>query len=600
MKKNQKGYTLMEMMMVITIMVMISISVMEDLIAESAQVRARTLGVEISEFARGLSGFVGYYAGVYPGGIDPMDSPGDGDVIAGVNFLKNGANCSASETTSAGDPGAAIGFIANCSFLSNLIVPARDEATTYGHLKFETTFTRTLTGAGSNPFGLEAITYVDAFQDANAADGSERFFNSEMGTAALIAGGFNPTVGNAIDSAYSVYFCVTEVGTSAEYTAVCAGNVNKIAIVVNNDASTSTWLRTDGSNTMNASIEFRAESGPGTEYLQAIENLKSIVLTQNDGTIGAGKLAIGTLIGDPIFELDETSLSLHKGALLVLDADGFISVNDGYIYAKEEIISESGVESPVYLPYSDNTADTANNSDYRMIIDGDTELKDIGVKSVSFGLNPGASGRAQNGSNASLNTGDSGKGIDFRADNIYLSPLTDSNVKLKGNAQVGGFQIAMSDGRYKSLADLLPRYQFLGATSFSAARNVYKSTYTALGCRASDLKIIVVPQSHRVASTFSTNALLKMRSAENAMNMGTVLKSGYHHIFNGYALRDVNGHAAYGNSLVDVRNYSDRWYVRVYTNGAASSGNAYRNTFVEGSGIAQIYCYNSIDRRVLP
>lgn len=598
--KKQEGYTLLELIMVIAIMTMISITVMQDRLNEVTQLKAKTLGVEIGNFASGLGSYVDYYSGRDPAEPGNAASPSNGMVKSGVNFLK-------SSTCGLANGGVEdIGFIPSCEFLSHSKAQF-NEKTTFGNLGFETTFIRD--NSLPEPFRLEAITHIDSLV---GVDG--RLMDAEMGIAATVAGGIRVAADGTASVPHVAVYCMTKTGGNALYNKICAdtpsgSNVGKIGLYVGQDAAASPYLRTDGGNKMLNTIEFDAAID---HLLRTIENLSYIQLFSDPSTGNVGRLSIGEDIRNPIFKLDKKTLDVITTDTVNFQTpkmqlkNGYLLVDTGYIHAaKGSISSMRSVEAPVFLPatdqngYSNGTSAINPNANigYKLVIDGKTELKDVGVDTVAFGKS--RTDRAGNGGISKIETKNgSPTALKVKSNELNLESIN-SSFKLTGDVNVADFNVQMMDNSFKSLSELLPRYTFLGAQSIETyggrASTVSKSPYEALGCNRSDLKIIVTPQSAFVSGIQHTTA-----NWVEIDWVGVQAAPGYS-IGGGktYQLDNPTKGLTYGNLVVDVTDKGSSWSVLVDTTAAAESGvgdSNYVRTYRGGNALAQIYCLNNVMR----
>lgn len=584
---------MLELCIVMGIMVIMSLSTMQASLTEIRHAKARTLGIQLATFASGLGSYLNFYAGIDPTLSSSENeyaqySPEDNSTQKGVNFLKS-SSCSASETSDKGD--VSIGFISNCSFLSHTNDTDLDEKTDYGHLSFTTTFTRTDSGLDDSPYALTSVTYLSELKGEN-----DNAMKEESAIAALVAGGVQSSdTTSEVTAPYSVVYCVTEDTAKDTLNDVCNGHQDQIAVVVSTDASSAPYLRTDGGNMMLNRIKFN----PDMEATrQAITNLTSIILTDDDSdtTTLAGGLTIGQTVTDPILQIDASETSLAKGHLLVEDSDGYLSVSNGWIHANKTIISDTQMESPIYLPYSDSDGTTDNTSNYKIVIDGDSEMSNVGVSKLYLGSTPTGTGRT-NSSYPSIAPTSTNKGMKLTGDSVTMGGLSATTAALEGYVDVSNFNVLMSDGSYKTLATLLPRYTFLGATALTGtgySYTLYKSPYVLLGCDSDDLKVIVTPQNAIIQSTYSnTSNYLSTTWSQLSAASGYSTRS-----VTSYSPLALTGQAAYGNLMTTVSNNGTYWTIKVYSNGASSSGNSYasNSSFLRGSAIASVYCYNDVNR----
>ncbi|MEZ9709243.1 type II secretion system protein [Vibrio breoganii] len=614
-KKNQIGTTLLELIFVMGMMGVMATSVVQDKIAENAQLRARSLGGEIATFSRGLASFTGYYAAIDP--LTDINSPLDGDMREGVDWLKSN-NCDPTLSTATGLSG--VGFIPQCSFLSHPTNISRDNKTTFGNLGVETHFKRTTSGTGENI--LIGTAYFDVLNETYTIGDEtglspEKIMIAESGIAAIVAGGYNTDALSNNYSSYSVMFCIpsTAGNSNALWQEVCPGNDWKIAVTTAHDAESNSWLRTDGSNYMNNMISWN----PGiADELKGISNITNILLADTGGNYTGmeGSLAIGYDVAAPFIRMNEDNIDILRSNLVLTDANldlynssvivhdgnigveyGYISVDYGNIEANagtvtaDELVAATNSRSPVYMPPEPASG---VDSGHQVILDGESEMEHVGAQGVYFASNP--AGRAGNASVSSI-TANSDTSMEVRSDKVTYtqnSPAPSGEINrttLSGTFDVRNFNLIGNDGTKEfALSSVLPRYTHLGSSHVSNTggyTRIDKSPYEALGCARNDLKILVTP-THVYSNT--------VFNASTSTSGGTGWRSLYSTTGipnTGYSIYNPNYFDGIGIHYVDIANYSTYWNVQILSPKTSSGA---LGATRRGKGVANIYCLNEIAR----
>lgn len=289
-KRKQSGYTLIELVFVITIVGIMMLLEIERKQIEMDQMRARQLGIELFKH----SGAVEKYVAANSGKIDQLVEQGELGEKTGVDWLR-AATCQV--------PGTATTEYASCDFLQ-----ANNGRTTFGGLTFTTDISVSAEGA------LGAITTLSEL----TVDG--RHAGDLSGLAALVASGASSIGQNDpsfATSASKVHYCVS--ATSAP---ICAGRAGRIVIASANNSSTNQWLRVDHGNNMQNIIEFDAGVA-GTESATgfSLRQIKNVARIFNSGTDYDGDGVIDTT--EPLF-LGSRGTPLHPtlaSAGVIVDAD---------------------------------------------------------------------------------------------------------------------------------------------------------------------------------------------------------------------------------------------------------------------------------------
>ncbi len=556
----------MELMIVIAIMTVVSLGVMQDKIAETAQLRAKTLGNQIATIATALESYTTYYSGA----ASATGSPSSGSTKTGINFLKSNT-CSGSETTSRGQ--ISVGFLPDCGFLSNLSSTDRDQKTTFGNLGFKTTFTRSTASAGNPGTILRATTVLDPLTDPNG-----NIMMRESGLAALVAGGM--TTSNPGGAGYRVVYCVTTGGGDATYNQMCSGNAGKIVIMTSADATANIWLRTDGQNTMNNLITFGTSV---SSNLRGIANINKLVLPSGSSTLSIEQNSTAFV------DIGTSNVKIINSNLAVSGTGNVEVQGTGYIKSNTSVVAKTSMQSDVYLPYLGSGNEKSTTSGYRMEIDGRTELKDVGLNGLYLGTNTNRSNTKSGARIVAKNNTE----VEFASNTIEINPVTSSQTaaNLTGDVNVANLNVKMLDGNTKSLSELLPRYTLLAVTPVTgqnaSANRVYKSTYTALGCDVDDLKPVLVPTGMNIQGYLKTDGEW---AGFNATSVDGITVSGQV-----YSITDPGSFITYGEVIAYVSDYTTYW--RPIIDGlsvGAKHSQRYQFQNRYGNGLLHVYCQNDV------
>ncbi|MEZ9709244.1 hypothetical protein AB4254_11245 [Vibrio breoganii] len=608
-KTSQLGTTLLELVLVLGVMGVISTTLIKDRLNALTQAQATNLGMEIAIFANGLASYTKEFAGLSP--ILNPSAPSDGDIFTGVNWLKS-VDCDLAETTSTGL--SVKGFINDCRFLSNTDVVDYDEKTSFGELEFTTTFTRELGFEGGDS-RLVATAYLDMFVpddvtfDINGVP--DLVMTKESGIAALVASGMSVSSNIANSDNYSVIFCIPSMAAvdNALWNQLCLGHDWQIAITTAHDSSTSPWLRTDGGNFMNNLVTFNPTIN---EDVRALANITNILLTDTAGdyTGMEGSLAIGQDPAAPFIRMNGDNIDILRSNLSLQDAElrlegnstlkvefGDINIKTGDLITNNtdidvnygQVRADSIVATDrMRADYFVDLTGGANN--YHMRPDQDSEFNNLGVQGLYFGDTVGA--RANN--NVPSITSNSTTEINISADNINHTPNSATGggqlnrTEWEGTFDLRDFNILNSSGNGSiPITSALPRYTHLGSTVVQNTTTINKSTFSALGCLQTNLKILVTPT--HVYQNLSINASTSASGGNGWRSLVPLI--GANSI--GYSIYASNRLDGIGHFNTEIVDNGASWTARIIsreTSKGAISATRY------GRGIANVYCLNEIAR----
>lgn len=314
---SSKGFSLIELMLVLVIIAGLAILDLQRKTVESYQVNARNLGVEIFRISNGVQNWISHNAG----NTETLSNNGGIGVKTGFNWLKS-SSCGGSSEKS---------FLP-CDFLSGT-----SGLTTFGKLSATTT----VTDAGNGV--LEAVTVFDELLFQGSSD------YSLSGIAALVASGAW-SVGQSDPSLFTsdatIKFCIT-----AQAMPACAGRVGRIVVVSTTQSLNDRWLRVDHGNNMQNAIEFD-KSVTGTDtwgYGFSLRQIKNVARIYNEGNgadvDGDGLPDDALFLGKRGAPLPSTVLDVgvvvdaDQATLGKLDAFGDITANSADLVA---IASDNG------------------------------------------------------------------------------------------------------------------------------------------------------------------------------------------------------------------------------------------------------------------
>lgn len=499
--KSQSGFTLLELMLVLSIIAGLSILEIQDAILKAEQRSAAQLGAEIHMVTSGVQKYVAWKSG--------SQSTLPSAPQNGVSWLF-GDKCNTG-TASRDNPD----FISLCGFLQNA---SGDEYTTFGKLGITTTFTPD----PSNNY-LEAITVFDELkvQGEHRADlaGLAAMVASGMPTAA--EGATNPQMTSDV----FVTYCI-EGGRRDGIFANCTGYDRQIIAITTNSSASDRWLRTDNGNTMKNILEFDAtvngtESGTGFS-LRQIKNVAR--LYNNNGTdplmLGAGgrapTMADVGVVSDANTEILGQFKVTHGDITVETDPGTGLG---GNIYADKDIKSGNNIEAA-----NDITAGNDLNVKNNALIEKDTTTSRIfDFDDPTFYVNPnedsnlrditaetsvipdmesttiksiGPKIEVQGNSEVEISTSSSAGKITLDADTIDM--LT---AKIRGNLDISDVVVRNSRGNRVRLIDALPNKSLKETYVVSMSSNrryVPKPNCSARSAGgtttvAGDPQIVVVP-----------------------------------------------------------------------------------------------------------
>ncbi|PTH78996.1 polymer-forming cytoskeletal protein [Aeromonas veronii] len=292
---KNKGFTLLELMLVIGITTSMAVVTFQDKMLETEQSQARRLGMEIFQYNSAVQNYLAHQSGSQ----DPSLIQGKHN---GVNWLKS---------TKCG--GEASREWLSCSFLSH-----SGGKTTLGRLNFNTEIKYDPTA------GLTGRTVMSKLELGDSKE--ERA--DLAGLAALIASGAYTVSerGGAVTAQDStIAYCPDTVVTSSINT-VCQGDKGSIVMLSRNLSESDRWLRVDHGNVMQSALEFRTgDPTPASQAdIQAIDSvsrqIRNVARIYNLGSGNSNGESDNLYLGKKHGDAAKAMVTLPNNAVVV-DAD---------------------------------------------------------------------------------------------------------------------------------------------------------------------------------------------------------------------------------------------------------------------------------------
>lgn len=294
---KNKGFTLLELLLVIGITTSMAVVTFQDKMLETEQSQARRLGMEIFQYNSAVQNYLAHQSGQQ----NPASVAG---TFKGVNWLKS---------TSCG--GMADKAWLSCNFLSH-----SGGKTTLGRLGFTTEIKY------DPSVGLTGRTVMDKLSLGSGSSTQERADLS--GLAALVASGAYAVSedGKAVRAQDStVAYCPDTAGTSP-INAVCQGDKGSIVMLSRNLSAADRWLRVDHGNAMQNALEFRTgDPTPASQTdIQAIDSvsrqIRNVARIYNLGSSNSNGESDNLYLGKRYGNAAKSMATLPSNAV-VIDAD---------------------------------------------------------------------------------------------------------------------------------------------------------------------------------------------------------------------------------------------------------------------------------------
>lgn len=339
---KNKGFTLIELMLVLVIISVLYVAYAQTLVEEANQLSARKLGTqELYVYNNAVQKYLSANASV-----DPVTITGTNN---GVNWLKS--------TACPSGLGTANDSYLDCNFLSGT-----GGLTTVGQMSFTTEITYNAAPVGVEPKGLNARTVLSRM--ATLAPGETGA--GTLGLASMVASAaFLAPDPGANNDPGTVIYCPNLTPFPAPLAPYCGAERDQVVMFGHNDRTNDTWLRVDHGNVMRDVLEAKS---PGSTTMDPssdtdIDNidsrnrrhLRNFSRIYNLGPTGdnAGNenLILGKRLGNAI------APTLADSGVII-DADMEIFGNlivDGDITASGNAVVSGTVQSTQFLDLDDAT-----------------------------------------------------------------------------------------------------------------------------------------------------------------------------------------------------------------------------------------------------
>lgn len=303
-RKNQRGVTLIEMILVIGLIAVATVVAFFEKRLEMEQTRARATGVLLFEYNNAVRSWLSQNLG--SNGVMPQ----------GTAWLKH---------TSCPGGGSAFAYLP-CDFPdATLANPIR-----FGNLTLEST----VVSVGVGPTTKTTVTTTtSSFQ---VQDGNDYLMRSDLaGLAAIVAaaGGVNN---------------VTPMLASTDGSFSSDPATARITMTAGNSGEDDQWLRTDGSNTMNNNIVFKSTSPASMRELtnaSRIQNLAGEALFI--GNLNGAASAFSTIVDADMTVMGRLIIDNTRNEVTGIDlARGDIDVQDGSVVVSEDVVVSSIKANP--------------------------------------------------------------------------------------------------------------------------------------------------------------------------------------------------------------------------------------------------------------
>ena len=327
-KQSQKGFTLLELLLVIGISTSMAIVTFQDKMLETEQAQARRLGMELFQYNSAVQNYLAHESG----------NPNPASLVGtrtGINWLK-------STTCTGSDKGTAAKDWLSCGFLSG-----RNQKTSFGNLDFKTTISY-----NSNS-GLSARTTMSKLSLGISGATQERADLS--GLAALVASGAYSVsdqgrAATAQDG--SIVYCPNLSVTSPSVAAMCGTDKGIIAMMSRNLSAADRWLRVDHGNVMQNVLEFRTgDSTPASiADMNAIDStsrqIRNVARIYNLGDGNSNGESNNLILGKKSLNSPTKILPTLTKDSVIMDADQEVLgrlVVASSITARDDITSEKNI-----------------------------------------------------------------------------------------------------------------------------------------------------------------------------------------------------------------------------------------------------------------
>lgn len=500
---SQLGFTLMELMLVIGIIVTMSIVEYQNKILEMEQANARTLGMELFQYNVGVQKYLAHKSGV----PNPASLAGS---KTGVDWLKH---------TSCG--GTADSHYLSCNFLKN-----NTGKTTFGKLTFSTSIAYDVNN------GLSGRTVMSKLDLGKGTRGDL------SGLAALVASGAyvmrdQPTPPVSQDG--RVFYCPDLPAYSTGMLSICGTDKDHIVMFARNHSPSDKWLRVDHGNVMQNVLEFRTgDITPATiSQIDSIDTIKRQIrnvariynLGSNNGNGETENLYLGKMYGNaakgrPTLGSNSVIVDAHQevlGQLRVqrtIRSQNDVNVMDGNLYVRDaaggqanagNITAQRSIAAGIDITAGRNV--TASNdvtaTNGNLVASNGFVLSQqlIDSNDNNYYVDPSSTSRLNLTDTNAVRSLDGGM-LRVEGSDIRFSQKGNANpTSLTGSVNVNNLNVLTRSGNYVGLQNLLPNYVDRGTYSVPNLAYVAKPS-----CFGGTPKIIVTPQNVEVKSVLPTQA----------------------------------------------------------------------------------------------
>jgi type II secretory pathway pseudopilin PulG/cytoskeletal protein CcmA (bactofilin family) len=292
---SSKGFTLLELLLVIGITTSMAVVTFQDKMLETEQAQARRLGMEIFQYNSAVQNYLAHSSGL----PNPASLQG---TYTGINWLKS-SSC---------------GGTADKEWLSCKFLAHSNGKTSFGRLGFTTEIKYDPTA------GLTGRTVMTKLML-----GSIKQERADLaGLAALVASGAYAVSedGKAVTAQDStVAYCPDTAGTSP-INAVCQGDKGAIVMLSRNLSAADRWLRVDHGNVMQNVLEFRTgDPTPASQAdIHAIDSvsrqIRNVARIYNLGSGNSNGESDNLYLGKKNGDAAKAMVTLPNNAVIV-DAD---------------------------------------------------------------------------------------------------------------------------------------------------------------------------------------------------------------------------------------------------------------------------------------
>lgn len=424
--KQQAGFTLLEIIMVMGIMAILAIIDIQDRTLRAEQERARQLGMEMYRYNTAVR----EYVSVHGGSNNAASFLG---TKTGVNWLKS-PSCG----------GTADKDYLPCNFLT-----PTGGLTTYGKMSFTTTISSTAVGEKMSGVTVMSQLLLAGKPRADLA-----------GLAAVVARGASSNSETPLlhtTDGVGVY-CAT-ASSDKQYN-LCASNVGRIILRASTDVSQDSWLRTDGSNKMLNALTFDAgDSASSTAFgNREIRNVTRIFNGFTGSTAGDdGSLTLGN-----------EGLARTTDFGVIVDADqevlGALEVRS-YVRADRYVDDDD----PNYYVDPNGNSVLNNVTMNNLVVNNDVVARRFVDKDdPNYFLDPNGASRINTVTLNSITGTESGNQLsllanqyNFKAQNGSISAA--NPVTMNGFANVDNLRVKTRTGSFVALSSLLPDMVQMGS-----------------------------------------------------------------------------------------------------------------------------------------